>query len=170
MSVRRRAVIPLIVVFMMLVTPMSGCIGPKEISQKLMEKFGEKQKYAWNSRLEDEKTFKIIDVINENFAQVEDYPPIDVGKDVRYMHISVEVDFSNFINPGWSSLTLGYVNITITDPSGTNTSREYSALGKGNEYEDFFYFTEPLEGNWDITLRVRGTGSYKIFAETYEPA
>jgi len=170
MSVRRRAVIPLIVMFIMFVTSMSGCIGPQEISQKLIEKFGEKQKYEWDSKLEDEKTFKIIDVINQNFAKVEDYPPIEVEKDARYMHISIEVDFSNFINPGWSSLTLGYVNITITDPSGTNMSREYSALGKGNEYEDFFYFTEPQEGNWNVTLRVRGTGSYKIFAEVYEPA
>jgi len=170
MPVGKRAVIPLAAMLILLVASMSGCIGPEEISQKLVEKLGEKQKYQWNSKLEDEKTFKIIDVINQNFAKVEDYPPIGVNSGAKYMHVSIEVDFSNFINPGWASLTLGYVNITITDPYGVNTSREYSALGRGNEYEDFFYFTEPQKGNWKVTLRVRGTGSYKIFAEVYEPA
>ena len=169
MSVRKRAVIPLIVMLILLLTSLSGCIGPRGISQKLVEKFGEKQRYEWDAKLEDKKSFNILDVINQNFAKVVNYPPIEVKPHTRYMHLYVHVNFSNLINQGWTSLTLGYVNITITNPSGLNTSREYSTLGKGNEYEDFFYFVEPQKGNWEVTLRVRGTGSYKIFAEVYEP-
>ncbi len=170
MSVGKRAVIPFIVLVILLLASLSGCIGPEEVAQKLAEKFGEKQEYEWDKKLEDDKTFKVIDIINQNFAKVEEYPPITVKADTKYLHIYINVNFSNFIDSGWSFLILGYANITITNPFGVNMSREYSALGKGNEYKDFFYITEPQKGNWKITLKVRGTGNYKIFAEIYGPS
>ena len=169
MSSKKGIVISLTVMALLVLPSLSGCIGPKEMSEKLIEKFGEKQQYEWDKKLEDKRTFKIIDVINQNWAKVEEYPPVKVKAGTRYMHIYLAVNFSNIINPMWEWLTPGYANITITDPSGVNTSRDYTSLGKGNEYRDFFYIPNPQKGNWEITLKLRGTGDYKIFVEVYEP-
>ncbi|MEA2054158.1 MAG: hypothetical protein U9O96_03430 [Candidatus Thermoplasmatota archaeon] len=169
MSLRKRAVIPLMIAVTLILVSLSGCIGPKKVFQKLLEKTGEKQKYEWNEKLEDEKSFKFIDALNKNLVKIEEYPPIMVKGNTRYMHVYVNVTFSDFVDPVWKYIVPGYANITITDPSGVNVSREYSAFGKENEYKDFFYFAEPQIGNWRITLKIRGSGNYKIFAEIYEP-
>ena len=169
MLFKKEAVISITIMVMLLLTSLSGCIGPREISQKLMEKFGEKQQYEWDKKLDDEGTFKIIDILNQNWAKVEDYPPVKVEAGTKYMHIYLAVNFSNIVSLGWEWLTPGYANITITDPSGVNTSKEYTSLGKGNEYRDFFYIPNPQKGNWEITLKLWGTGDYKIFVELYEP-
>lgn len=152
----------------LVIIPLSGCIGPEEIAHRLLEKIETEEQYEWREVLNDVQTFRLLDIINENVAKIEDYPPLTVKKGSRYLHISFDVEFNKFVDSEWSYITAGYANITITDPTGVNTSREFSALGKGNEFNEFFYFPNPREGDWDLQIMVRGSGTYTVFAQAYE--
>ncbi|KAA0004049.1 MAG: hypothetical protein FE048_00295 [Thermoplasmata archaeon] len=159
----------IIILLLLSSVSLSGCIGPKEISQKLMEKFGKKEKYEWNKKLEVEQNFKVWDIINVYVAKVETYSFV-IAERTRYLHITIETTFSNVFNLDWECLNLGYVNMTVTDPFGENMSKEYSTVGKDYRYKNFIYITDPQPGTWKVTIKVTGVGTFKIFAEAYEPA
>jgi hypothetical protein len=154
---------------MLALIPLSGCIGPEEIAHRLQEKIETKEQYGWIEVLYDEQTFRLLDIINQNVAKVEEYPPMTITARTRYLHMSFNVEFNNLIDTEWSFITSGYANITLTNPAGVNTSREFSALGKGNEFSEFFYVIDPMAGDWSIRIVVRGAGTYNVFAQTYEP-
>jgi hypothetical protein len=147
----------------------SGCITPWEVTQELTDRFGEEEKYEWNKKLNVEQSFKALDILNIYLAKVDTYSFV-VNQKTYYLHIAVETTFSNFFKRDWSALNFGYINITITDSSGETLSKEFNTLGKDNNYKSYFYLTEPKKGGWTITTRVTGVGTYKIFAEAYEPA
>lgn len=149
--------------------PLSGCIGPQEVAQRLMQRLETEKRYTWSETLSDVQSFRFLDIVNKDVAKIERYPPLTIHEDTRYLHLYFNVSFSNPVNPEWRYVTMGYANITITDPTGVNISRDFNALGTGNDYREFFYFVRPLVGNWHITVTVRGIGEYTIFAQVYEP-
>jgi hypothetical protein len=166
---RQNGVLVIVTLMILVLIPLSGCIGPEEIAQRLQEKIETEEQYEWIEALYDVQTFRLLDIINQNVAKIEDYPPLTIKTGTQYLHISFTVEFTNLVDSEWSFITSGYANITLTDPSGTNTSREFSALGKGNEFSEFFYIANPTAGNWHIRIEVRGVGKYTVFAQTYEP-
>ncbi len=156
-----------IIVFLSFIS-LSGCIGPKEISQRLIERLGEKEKYEWNRKLDVEQSFKFLEMINLDWAKVETYSFVTKG--ARYLHIAVETTFSNAFNLDWDALNLGSINVTVTDPSGESMSKEYSPFIKDPKYKNFFYIADPKTGTWTITIELTGVGTFRIFVEAYEPA
>lgn len=170
MYMRPQAGIGMAVALMVLIlVPLSGCIGPQEVAQRLLQRLEAEKRYEWRELLSDVQSFRFLDIVNTNAAKIERYPPLAVKEGTRYLHLHFNVSFSNLVNPEWRYVTTGYVNITIVDPAGVNRSRDFNALGMGNEYKEFFYFIDPLPGNWSITVTVRGIGEYTIFAQVYEP-
>jgi len=167
--VLRKKFVSIIIVILLSSISLSGCIGPKEISQKLVERFGKKEKYEWNRKLDVEQSFKVWDIINVYVAKVETYTFV-VSEKARYLHITIETTFSNVFNLDWECLNIGYVNLTVTNPSGENMSKEYNTVGKDYRYKNFFYIAGPQPGTWEVTIKVTGVGTFKLFAEAYEPA
>ena len=165
---RQNGVMVIVTLMVLVIVPLSGCIGPEEIAHRLQEKLETDEQYEWKEVLDDVQTFRLLDIINENVAKIEEYPPLTVKQETRYLHINFDVEFNKLVDSEWSYITSGYANITITDPTGVNTSREFSALGKGNEFNEFFYFPNPQTGNWNLQIMVRGIGTYTVFAQVYE--
>lgn len=170
MRVPQGGVIVCLIIALVVLPALSGCIGPQEVAQRVMDRLEPEERYRWNEKLDGEEEFKILDTINENAAKVESYPLRPLEEEALFLHVYVDVNFSNVINKDWECLTTGYANITITKPSGVNQSRDYQVLGKDNTYNEFFYFPNPAVGNWTLTVTVRGSGHYRMFAEAYEPA
>ena len=166
--VLRKKFASIIIIILISSISLSGCIGPKEISQKLVERFGKKEEYEWNRKLDVEQSFKVWDIINVYVAKVETYTFV-VSEKARYLHITIETTFSNVFNLDWECLNVGYVNLTITNPLGENMSKEYNTVGKDYRYKNFFYIAGPQPGTWEITIKVTGVGTFKLFAEAYEP-
>lgn len=158
-----------LVIALLLLPVLSGCIGPQQVAQRVTDRLEPSKEYRWNEKLDGEEEFKILDTINENAAKVESYPLRPLEEGALFLHIYVNVTFSNILNTDWESLTTGYANVTITKPSGANESHDYKVLGKDNTYNEFFYFPNPAVGNWTLTVTVWGSGHYRMFAEAYEP-
>ena len=165
---RQNEVKVIVMLLVLVLVQLSGCIGPEKIANRLLDKLETEDRYEWIEVLNDVQTFRLLDIINENVAKIEDYPPITVNQGTRYLHINLDVTFNKLVESEWSYITSGYANITITDPTGSNTSREFSSLGKGNEFNEFLYFPNPQVGDWDLQVMVRGIGTYTVFAQTYE--
>lgn len=150
-----------------LLSLLSGCISTKQIQQK-MEEFFKKEEYEWVIKIDNSEDFGWFDMINWELAKVDKYPFI-VQNNTRYLHIFVEVNFSNPINPKYKKLSQGKVNITISSPE-KNYTKCYSTLGKSNKYEEFFNFASPYSGKWEIIIKVTGMGKYRLIVKTYQPA
>lgn len=159
----------ILIIITLFFIPFSGCIAPWEVSQKLIDRLGEKEKYEWNKKLNVDQSFRVLDILNVYLAKVEVYSFV-VNPKALYLHIAVETTFSSIIKLDWNVLNLGYINITITDPSDETISKEFNTLGKDHSYKNFFYIPKPKSGGWTVTARATGVGVYKIFAEVYEPA
>ena len=169
MRVTQGGVVAFLIIAVVVLPALSGCIGPQEVVQRVLDRLEQEKEYQWNEKLDGQEDFNIIDTINENAAKVESYPLRPLKKGALFLHLYVDVNFSNIINKEWECLTTGYANITITKPSGENISHDYQVLGKDNTYNEFFYFPNPAVGNWTLTVKVRGSGYYRMFAEAYEP-
>jgi hypothetical protein len=169
MRVTHRGIVICLIAAIALLPALSGCIGPQEVAQRVLDRLEQEDEYRWNEKLDGSEEFKVIDTINEQVAKVETYPLRPLKRDALFLHLYVDVNFSNVINKDWECLTTGYANITITRPSGENITCDYHVLGKDNTYNEFFYFPHPAVGNWSLTVKVRGSGHYRMFAEAYEP-
>lgn len=169
MRVPHGGIIVCLIIAVVMLPAFSGCIGPQEVAQRVIDRLEPQEEYRWNEKLDGREDFKVIDTINENAAKVETYPLRPLEKGALFLHLYVDINFSNIINKEWECLTTGYANITITKPSGENESHDYHVLGKDNTYNEFFYFPNPAVGNWSLTVKMRGSGHYRMFAEAYEP-
>ncbi len=169
MRVTNMAAMACIILSFILLPALSGCIGPREVAQRMMDRLEPEDEYRWQEKLDGREDFNLIDTINENAAKVETYPLRPLKKDALFLHLYVDINFSNVINKDWECLTTGYANITITKPNGENETYDYRVLGKDNTYNEFFYFPNPAVGNWTLTVKVRGSGYYRMYAEAYEP-
>ncbi|RLF51178.1 MAG: hypothetical protein DRN11_03250 [Thermoplasmata archaeon] len=146
---------------------LSGCVGPKEVYEKLVEFFKKPPQYEWIRVVKAEETFGWLDLVNRELAKVSEYPFI-IKNNTKYLHILIQVNFSNPISPKIDSFSQGYLNLTIVSPSG-NYTKSYCTTAKIKEYEDFLYFPKPQPGNWKIVVKIFGYGKYKLIAETYQP-
>jgi len=125
-------------------------------------------RYEWVRGINVEDTFGWADFINEEFGKVSEYP-IFVKNETKYLHICIEVEFSNPLNPDINLLNQGNLNFTILSPSGKNITKDYCTTFKDHNYEEYFYFENPEEGQWEIKIKVAGYGKYRISAKMYEP-
>ena len=157
----------LIIVALLLLPALSGCVGPQEIYRKMVEFFTRPPEYEWIKIITVEEEFGWMDIVNEDFAKVSEYPFV-IKNETKYLRIYMEVNFSNPISPRIESLNQGHLNITILSPS-ENYTKTYCTTLKSNEYVDYFYFADPEPGGWKIIVKVVGYGKYKLVAKVYQP-
>jgi len=157
-----------VIVALLIILPMlSGCVGPKEIYEKLMSMLKKPQKYGWITIVEEENDFGFLDMINAELAK-NDSIAFLVQEGTRYLHFFIEVNFSNPINPDWEFLSQGKLNLTIVTPS-EKISKEYCTTAKSRTYDDFIYFVDPQPEKWNLIIKVTGVGKYKVLVEAYQP-
>jgi hypothetical protein len=150
---------------------MSGCVGPKEMTDRLSEAIVGGEKYEWKNRLDENDTFSLMDMLNLNLAEKEDYLFI-IREDTKHIHIEMEAEFSNPINKNWEIFNQGSINFTICSPSGKNYSRSYNTILKEKTYKDEIFIPdhEIKSGVWKVVVTARGWGknNYRIKVEAYE--
>ncbi len=150
---------------LLLILPLlSGCVGLKEVYEKLVEFFKKPIQYKWVVKVDREESFKWLDMINADLAKVSSYP-FFIKDGTKYLHIYIEVNFSNPL--GIKGLSQGKLNLTIVTPI-KNVSKSYCTTAKSKTYNDFIYFANPEEGEWELVIKLIGYGKYKIFVEAYE--
>lgn len=138
---------------------LNGCVEIKEVEQKAKQFFSTPQKFIWLNKINQTTDFGLLDIINKDMAKVDRYPFI-IQKSTKYLRIHIHASFSK---------PFGSINITVVSPT-KNESRKYSTPGKSYEYDDYFYYTDPEEGNWMIIVKVTGIGNYTILAKAYQPS
>ena len=124
--------------------------------------------YKWRGGINVQDSFGWMDMVNGEIGKVSEYP-VFVGNNTKYLHVYIEVVFSNPINSDIEILNQGNLNFTILSPSGENITKSYCTTFKDHRYEEYFYFENPEEGQWKIKLKVVGYGTYKISTQMYEP-
>ncbi|MCD6480817.1 MAG: hypothetical protein J7L31_00885 [Thermoplasmata archaeon] len=124
--------------------------------------------YRWEGGINVEDSFGWGDFINGELGKVSEYP-IFVENGTKYLHIYIEVDFSNPINPDLEILNQGNLNFSILSPSGKNITKSYCTTLKDHTYEEYFYFENPEKGQWKVKIKVAGYGKYRISAQMYQP-
>ncbi|MEM1513608.1 MAG: hypothetical protein QXW78_05180 [Candidatus Thermoplasmatota archaeon] len=144
---------------------LSGCISGEEIYGKISDFFKKPEKYEWKTIIDVKEEFKWIDIINPEIAKNVSIPII-IREKTKYIHIVIEVNFSNPISSGIEFLSQGRLNLTILTPS-EKIEKEYCTTAKSRKYEEYFYFEAPLPGEWAIILKLIGCGEYRIFVEAY---
>lgn len=155
----------IIAIAVMLNISLCGCISTGEIYGKISDLFKKPEKYEWLTIVDLKDEFKWIDILNPDVAKNVSIPII-VSEKTKYLHISIEVNFSNPLSSDIQFLSQGNLNLTILTPS-EEINKEYCTTAKSRSYEEYFYFEEPLLGEWDIILRLVGCGEYKIFIEAF---
>ncbi len=159
--------LPFIIALLLVMPMLSGCIGPKELYERLMTFLKEPQQYAWVKIVVEEDDFGIWDMINTDAAKNTSITFM-VQNGTKFLHIFIEVNFSNPLNPDWECLNQGELNFTIITPSD-KISKEYCTAFKSHSYDDFIYFVDPQPAKWNLIIKVRGVGKYKILVEAYQP-
>jgi hypothetical protein len=158
----------LLVLLLFLLPILTGCTL-SDYYQKIENVLDTQPKYVWVKTIHVEDKFGWLDVINEELAKVVEYP-IFIEKQTKYLHIYINVEFSNPINPSLNIFNYGRFNLTITNPSGDSTEKSYVTTGKSYTYDDYFTIDNPETGNWEISINVFGYGRYIILVETYVPS
>ena len=142
-----------------------GCISAGEIYEKMSDFFKKGEKYEWVTIANMKEEFKWVDILNPEIAKNVSIPVI-VREKTKYLHIIIEVNFSNPVYSDVQFLSQGKLNLTILTPS-EKIEKDYCTTAKSRSYEEYFYFEEPLPGEWNIILKLIGYGEYRIFIEAY---
>jgi len=137
----------------------SGCIDVSNFLRK-------EGRYEWITVVDAEDDFKWVDIINPEIAKNVSMPII-VKEKTKYLHITVSVNFSNPLSSDVQLFSQGSLNLFILTPS-EEINKNYTTTAKSRSYEEYFYFADPLPGEWDIILKLIGYGKYRIFVEAYQ--